>query len=135
LFAGVVSGTELCRNRGNDRQRRIELVQLIQGGARLLKATESDRRARGTDPLLDPPAARAFLKRRRLIGRDIGRLSLRLRSRRVERRPLRLGREWRRIGHRFAQEPSRKIVRIDRQGGVDFLPRELNIAGFARGVS
>jgi hypothetical protein len=36
------------------------------------------------------------------------------------------------IGYRLAQDARREILRIDRQGRVDFLERKLDIAGFAR---
>jgi hypothetical protein len=38
------------------------------------------------------------------------------------------------IGYRLAQDARREILRIDRQGRVDFLERKLDIAGFARGA-
>jgi hypothetical protein len=48
-------------------------------------------------------------------------------SRRLMRRRRRLA-----IGYRLAQDARREILRIDRQGRVDFLERKLDIAGFAR---
>jgi hypothetical protein len=61
-------------------------------------------------------------------------LPLRLSWLRFSRRLLRRRRRGLAIGYRLAQDARREILRIDRQGRVDFLERKLDVAGFARGA-